>query len=166
MTVTHTVTTTPVGELTLVADDGVLTGIYFPHHWTRPDPATFGERDDEGLTAVREQLAEYFTGARTEFDLPVRTDGDEFQHKVWDLIAAIPYGETASYGELASQLGEGVLAKAVGQATGQNPLSVVIPCHRVVGKDGKLTGYAGGLSRKRYLLDLESSVAPNPAHLF
>ena len=95
--------------------------------------------------------------------MPVRADGDEFQHRVWDLIAAIPYGETVSYGELARRLGGGVLAKDVGSATGRNPLSVVVPCHRVVGKDGSLTGYAGGLKRKRYLLDLESATSPAAA---
>jgi methylated-DNA-[protein]-cysteine S-methyltransferase len=160
MTVTHTVASTLLGDLTLVADGSALTGVYFPHHWHRPNPAAFGERRDEGFGPVREQLAEYLAGERTVFDLPVRADGDEFQHRVWDLIAAIPYGETASYGELARRLGDGVLAKDVGSATGRNPLSVVVPCHRVVGKDGSLTGYAGGLERKRYLLDLESAAVP------
>jgi methylated-DNA-[protein]-cysteine S-methyltransferase len=159
MTVTHTVASTPLGDLTLVADDGVLTGVFFPHHWHRPDPAGFGERDDTGFAAVLAQLEEYLAGQRTSFDLPVRADGDEFQHRVWDLIAAIPYGETASYGELARRLGDGAAAKDVGSATGRNPLSVVVPCHRVVGKDGSLTGYAGGLKRKRFLLDLESARA-------
>jgi methylated-DNA-[protein]-cysteine S-methyltransferase len=159
MTVTHTVASTPLGDLTLVADDGVLTGVFFPHHWHRPDPAGFGERGDAGFAAVLAQLEEYLAGQRTSFDLPVRADGDEFQHRVWDLIAAIPYGETASYGELARRLGDGAAAKDVGSATGRNPLSVVVPCHRVVGKDGSLTGYAGGLKRKRFLLDLESARA-------
>jgi methylated-DNA-[protein]-cysteine S-methyltransferase len=163
MTVTHTVASTPLGDLTLVADDGVLTGVYFPHHWHRPGPSGFGERDDRGFGPVREELAEYFSGQRTVFDVPVRADGDEFQHRVWDVIAAIPYGETVSYGEIARRLGDGVLAKDVGSATGRNPLSVVVPCHRVVGKDGSLTGYAGGLKRKRYLLDLESAVSPAAA---
>jgi methylated-DNA-[protein]-cysteine S-methyltransferase len=163
MTVTHTVASTPLGDLTLVADDGMLTGVYFPHHWHRPGPSGFGERDDRGFGPVREQLAEYFSGQRTVFDVPVRADGDEFQHRVWDVIAAIPYGETVSYGEIARRLGDGVLAKDVGSATGRNPLSVVVPCHRVVGKDGSLTGYAGGLKRKRYLLDLESAASPAAA---
>ena len=164
MTVTHTVASTPLGDLTLVADDGVLTGVYFPHHWRRPDPSVFGERDDRVFGPVREQLAEYFAGQRTAFDVPARADGDEFQHRVWDVIAAIPYGETVSYGEIARRLGDGVLAKDVGSATGRNPLAVVVPCHRVVGKDGSLTGYAGGLKRKRYLLDLESAASPAAAN--
>ena len=148
MTVTHTVATTPLGDLTLVADDGVLTGDLLSHHWHRPGPSGFGERDDRGFGPVREQLAEYIAGQRTCLmaTAPPRADGDEFQHRVWDVIAAIPYGETVSYGEIARRLGDGVLAKDVGSATGRNPLSVVVPCHRVVGKDGALTGYAGGLS--------------------
>jgi methylated-DNA-[protein]-cysteine S-methyltransferase len=155
MSTTHTVVGSPLGELTLVADDGRLTGLYFPHHWYRPDPAGFGPRDDAGFGEVSRQLGEYFAGERKEFDLPVDPRGDEFQRRVWDLISGIPYGQTTSYGELARQLGDDVLAKDVGQAVGRNPLSVIVPCHRVVGKDGQLTGYAGGLARKRLLLDLE-----------
>ncbi len=155
MTTTHTVAGSPLGDLTLVADDGSLTGLYFRHHWYRPDPASFGTRDDAGFGDVTAQLSEYFAGKRTGFDLPLGPSGDEFQHGVWALINRIPYGQTASYGELAKQLGDGTAARDVGQAVGRNPLSVVVPCHRVVGKDGQLTGYAGGLARKRFLLDLE-----------
>jgi methylated-DNA-[protein]-cysteine S-methyltransferase len=155
MSTTHTVVSSPLGDLTLVATDGRLTGVYFPHHWYRPDPATFGTRDDTGFGDVTRQLGEYFAGGRTDFDLPLDPRGDGFQQLVWSLISRIPYGQTTSYGALASQLGDGVLAKDVGQAVGRNPLSVIVPCHRVVGKDGQLTGYAGGLSRKRFLLDLE-----------
>lgn len=155
MSTTHTVVGSPLGDLTLVADDGSLTGLYFPHHWYRPDPAGFGPRDDAGFGDATAQLGEYFAGERTEFDLPLDPRGDGFQQLVWKLISRIPYGQTTSYGELAQQLGDGVLAKDVGQAVGRNPLSVIVPCHRVVGKDGQLTGYAGGLARKRFLLDLE-----------
>jgi methylated-DNA-[protein]-cysteine S-methyltransferase len=155
MSTTHTVVSSPLGDLTLVATDGRLTGLYFPHHWYRPDPATFGTRDDTGFGDVSRQLGEYFAGERTDFDLPLEPRGDGFQQLVWSLISRIPYGHTTSYGALASQLGDGVLAKDVGQAVGRNPLSVIVPCHRVVGKDGQLTGYAGGLTRKRFLLDLE-----------
>jgi len=160
MTVTHTVASTPLGDLTLVADDGVLTGVYFPHHWHRPDTSGFGERDDRGFGPAREQLAEYFAGERTDFELPVRADGDEFQHRVWDVIAAIPYGETVSYGEIAREIGAPGAARAVGLANGRNPVAVIVPCHRVIGADGGLTGYGGGLERKRVLLDLESGVLP------
>jgi methylated-DNA-[protein]-cysteine S-methyltransferase len=155
MSTTHTVVGSPLGDLTLVADDGSLTGLYFRHHWYRPDPASFGPRDDTGYGDVTRQLGEYFAGERTEFDLPLDPRGDGFQQLVWKLISRIPYGQTTSYGDLARQLGDGVLAKDVGQAVGRNPLSVIVPCHRVVGKDGQLTGYAGGLGRKRFLLDLE-----------
>lgn len=155
MSTTHTVAASPLGDLTLVADEGRLTGLYFPHHWYRPDPASFGARDDTGFGDVTAQLGEYFAGQREGFDLPLDPRGDDFQHRVWALISAIPYGQTTSYGELARQLGDGTAAKDVGQAVGRNPLSVIVPCHRVVGKDGQLTGYASGLARKRFLLDLE-----------
>src|SRR5215472_6034773 len=159
MTVTHTVTGSPLGHLTLVADDGCLTGVYFRHHWYRPDPAEFGVRTEAGLDEVSRQLGEYFAGDRDSFDLLLDARGDQFQRRVWDLIGRIPYGQTASYGELALQLGDGALAKDVGAAVARNPLCVIVPCHRVVGKDGRLTGYAGGLARKRFLLDLEQRVA-------
>jgi methylated-DNA-[protein]-cysteine S-methyltransferase len=155
MSTTHTVVGSPLGDLTLVADDGSLTGLYFRHHWYRPDPASFGARDDSGFGDVTRQLGEYFAGERTEFDLPLDPRGDGFQQLVWKLISRIPYGQTTSYGDLARQLGDGTAAKDVGQAVGRNPLSVIVPCHRVVGKGGQLTGYAGGLARKRFLLDLE-----------
>ena len=166
MSVTHTTIDSPVGELTLVARDGSLTGVYFPHHWYRPDPATFGDRDDAGFGEAKRQLAEYFAGGRELFDLPLGPRGDAFQHRVWELINRIPYGQTTTYGDLARELGEGTLAKEVGAAVGRNPLSVIVPCHRVVGKDGSLTGYAGGLARKRFLLDLEEPAAADSGKLF
>jgi methylated-DNA-[protein]-cysteine S-methyltransferase len=162
----HTTVTSPVGELTLVADDGKLTGLYFPHHWYRPDPATFGAFTQAGFDQARRQLAEYFAGDRERFELPLAARGDQFQHRVWDLIGRIGYGQTASYGDLAAELGGQVLAKDVGAAVGRNPLCVIVPCHRVVGKDGSLTGYAGGLAAKRYLLDLEEPAARRSAMLF
>ena len=166
MSVTHTTIDSPVGELTLVARDGSLTGVYFPHHWYRPDAATFGDRDDAGFGEAKRQLAEYFDGDREQFDLPLDPRGDAFQHRVWELINRIPYGQTTTYGDLAKELGEGTLAKDVGAAVGRNPLSVIVPCHRVVGKDGSLTGYAGGLARKRFLLDLEEPAAADSGKLF
>jgi methylated-DNA-[protein]-cysteine S-methyltransferase len=159
MTQTHTIIDSPLGELTLVSHDGALTGIYYPRHWYLPDPATFGVRTGVGFEEVEEQLGEYFAGERTEFELPTTTTGDAFQERVWELIARIPYGETTTYGDLARELGDPTIARAVGGAVGRNPLSIVVPCHRVVGKDGKLTGYAGGLERKRLLLDLEAVAA-------
>jgi methylated-DNA-[protein]-cysteine S-methyltransferase len=166
MPVTYTTAATPVGELTLVAENGELTGVYFPHHWYRPDSATFGDRDDAGFGEVKRQLAEYFAGGRERFDLPLGLRGDAFQLRVWELIGRIPYGQTVTYGDLARELGEGTLAKDVGAAVGRNPLCVIVPCHRVVGKDGSLTGYAGGLARKRFLLRLEEPAADDSARLF
>jgi methylated-DNA-[protein]-cysteine S-methyltransferase len=161
-----TTTGSPVGELTLVAGDGGLTGVYFPRHWYRPDPATFGRPAQAGFGEVRCQLAEYFAGERQSFDLRLDARGDEFQRRVWELIGRIPYGRTVTYGDLARELGGQVLAKEVGAAVGRNPLSVIVPCHRVVGRDGRLTGYAGGLARKRFLLDLEERAAGSAGRLF
>ena len=155
---THTTIETPIGELTLVGRDGVLTGVYFPGHWTRPDPAAWGPRADSGFEEAERQLLEYLAGDRAAFDLATEARGDAFGMRVWDMLAAIPYGETTTYGALARRLGDPVLARAVGRAVGSNPLSLVVPCHRVVGSDGRLTGYAGGLERKRFLLELEAPV--------
>ncbi|HEY8043668.1 MAG TPA: methylated-DNA--[protein]-cysteine S-methyltransferase [Streptosporangiaceae bacterium] len=155
----HTVLPTRLGDLTIVRDGAVLTGLYFPHHWYRPSPASFGRRSGEGFAEVTRQLGEYLDGTRTEFSLPLDARGTEFQRRVWALIAEIPYGQTASYGDLARRLGDAD-ARDVGGAVGRNPLSILIPCHRVVGSTGKLTGYAGGLARKRALLDLERTGSP------
>jgi methylated-DNA-[protein]-cysteine S-methyltransferase len=163
---THTTVRSSLGDLTVVARGGSVTGLYFPHHWYLPDRAAFGEYRDEGFDDVRRQLDEYLAGARREFDLPVEVSGSPFQWRVWQLISQIPYGSTASYGELARELGDGATAQQVGAATGRNPVSIVIPCHRVVGASGGLTGYAGGLRRKRTLLDLEQDVAGRATRLF
>jgi methylated-DNA-[protein]-cysteine S-methyltransferase len=154
---THTVIDSPIGPLTLVAEDGNLVGVYMPRHRRHIDPHshTFGARVDIGFDDVIDQLGEYFAGTRTEFDLPLRPRGDDFQLRVWDLLTRIPYGETRSYGQLARELGDPALAREVGAANARNPLTIVVPCHRVVGADGRLVGYAGGLDRKRFLLDLE-----------
>jgi methylated-DNA-[protein]-cysteine S-methyltransferase len=164
--VSWTTTSSPIGELTLVAGDSRLTGVFFARHWYRPGVATFGRHAGTGFGEVKRQLAEYFAGERRCFDLPVDARGDEFQRRVWGLIDRIPYGQTATYGELARELGGHVLARDVGAAAGRNPLAVIVPCHRVVGKDGKLTGYAGGLARKRFLLDLEQLTAGKTGTLF
>jgi methylated-DNA-[protein]-cysteine S-methyltransferase len=157
MTRTYTSIDSPLGELTLVAVDGVLSGLYFPGHWYLPDADVFGTRFERGFERTERELAEYFAGERTGFDLATTVAGNEFQRRVWELIDRIPYGQTTTYGEIARELGdEPTLARKVGGAVGRNPLSVIVPCHRVVGKDGKLTGYAGGLERKRFLLELEA----------
>jgi methylated-DNA-[protein]-cysteine S-methyltransferase len=152
---THTVLPTDLGELTVVRDEEALTGLYFPRHWPRPDRAAFGQRADEGFEEVARQLGEYLTGERSAFELPLKVTGGEFDRRVWSLIERIPYGQTATYGDLARDLGPGTDPRDVGAAVGRNPVSIVIPCHRVVGATGKLTGYAGGLARKRALLEIE-----------
>jgi methylated-DNA-[protein]-cysteine S-methyltransferase len=157
MTATHTTIDSPLGELTLVARDGVLSGLYFPGHWYMPAQDVFGVRAEHGFEQAQEQLGEYFAGERTEFDLARAIAGDDFQRRAWELIDRIPHGETTTYGAMAQELGDPTLARRVGGAVGRNPLSIVVPCHRVVGKDGKLTGYAGGLERKRLLLELEGA---------
>ncbi len=160
----HTVAVTRLGELTLVRDGDTLTGLYFPRHWPRPDRASFGARTSRGFEEVTRQLDEYLTGDRSEFDLPIRARGTGLQRRAWDLITQVPYGRTTSYGELARRLGNGVSPQEVGAAVGQNPLCILIPCHRVIGSTGKLTGYAGGLGRKRALLEIEQAgTAPGAA---
>ena len=170
MNTRHALIDSPLGELTLVADGDALTGVYFRHHWHRPAEETFGRRvdadSDELLAEARAQLTDYLAGDRTEFDLPTRLQGDEAQHRVWKMLVAIPYGDTVTYGELAEALADGTTAQEVGQAVGRNPLSIVVPCHRVVGRNGQLTGYAGGLKRKQFLLELEEPAEVKAARLF
>lgn len=155
----------PVGLLTLVGAAGSLTALYFPEHRHGPDALSFGARDDSAFESAAEQLTQYFEGHRTVFDLALAPHGNAFQQRVWALLQTIPFGETRSYGALAAELGDLRLARAVGAANARNPLSIVVPCHRVVGSDGKLTGYAGGLARKAFLLGLESR-APRLDALF
>jgi methylated-DNA-[protein]-cysteine S-methyltransferase len=162
-TITHTTIDTPIGDLTLIASDGLLSGVYFPGHWTRPDRSGFGERDAATFAVAQLQLAEYFAGRRTSFELATADDGDAFQRRVWELIDRIPYGRTATYGDLARELGEPGMAREVGAAVGSNPLAIIRPCHRVVGKDGRLVGYAGGLKRKQFLLSLETGRFDSPS---
>jgi methylated-DNA-[protein]-cysteine S-methyltransferase len=157
---THSVAGSPLGDLVVVAEDGAVTGLYYEQrHRGRPPREELGERDDSGFLAVRQQLKEYFAGERRAFELPLDARGDDFQRQVWHLVAAIPYGRTRSYGDLATDLGDRSLAQAVGGAVGANPLCLLVACHRVVGADGRLTGYAGGLDCKRALLEIEHAGA-------
>jgi methylated-DNA-[protein]-cysteine S-methyltransferase len=156
----HTIVPTALGELTLVRDADAVRGLYFPRHWGRPSSSTFGVRCDDGFDEAVDQLAEYLAGRRHEFDLVLAAHGSEFQQRVWNLVRQVPYGDTVTYGALAARLGRESTAQEVGAAVGRNPLCVFVPCHRVVGAGGKLTGYAGGLARKRLLLDLEQSTRP------
>ncbi|MEO3822992.1 methylated-DNA--[protein]-cysteine S-methyltransferase [Actinomadura sp. B10D3] len=155
---THVVIDSPVGPLTLVETDGALSGLYMEMQRHRPPAETFGAPGDpesEPFATVAEQLAAYFAGELTAFDTPLRLHGTPFQQRVWDALQEIPYGETTTYGELAVEIGSPSASRAVGLANGRNPVGVIVPCHRVVGSTGSLTGYGGGLDRKRYLLDFE-----------
>ncbi|WP_081861434.1 methylated-DNA--[protein]-cysteine S-methyltransferase [Cellulomonas sp. HZM] len=161
----HTVVGSPVGPVTLIGYGDVLTALHLPT--TRPAPGTPGQaaagipRDDRSLRSAADQLGEYFAGERTEFDLVLDPGGTAFQQRVWAALARIPYGQTRTYGEVALDAGldPRTSSRAVGAANGSNPIAVVVPCHRVIGADGSLTGYAGGLENKRWLLDHEQGGA-------
>ncbi|MDA8322792.1 MAG: methylated-DNA--[protein]-cysteine S-methyltransferase [Actinomycetota bacterium] len=159
----HLVIDSPIGPLTLVAAAHRLTGVYMRSPRHDPPPADLGVTvrpgEDHVLDAAAGQLAEYFDGGRTEFDLPVELDGTPFQRSVWQALRSIPYGATISYGELAGRIGQPSASRAVGLANGRNPVSIVVPCHRVIGANGSLTGYGGGIERKRFLLALEQRVS-------
>jgi len=148
----------PIGELMLTADDVGLTGLYTKPAKYGPKIDRSWRRDDGRLAPVREQLDAYFAGALTEFDLDLAPEGTAFQMRVWRALCDIRLGETVSYGALARRLGNPNASRAVGLANGQNPISIIVPCHRVIGADGSLTGYGGGLPRKRFLLQHEASV--------
>jgi methylated-DNA-[protein]-cysteine S-methyltransferase len=159
-TLIYTTIDSPIGELLLVGDGSALHRLSM-QGGRRPvaiDPDW--ERDDDAFEDVRRQLGEYFGGTRREFDLPLSLAGNGFESRVWDALQGIGYGETVSYGEIAARIGEPGAARAVGLANGRNPIAVIVPCHRVIGADGSLTGYGGGLERKRLLLDLEAGVLP------
>jgi methylated-DNA-[protein]-cysteine S-methyltransferase len=159
-TLLYTRVASPIGELLLVGDGRSLHGLHMQEGRTaaRVDPGW--ARADEPFAAVQEQLSEYFAGERREFDLPLElAAGTPFQRRVWQELRRIPYGETTTYGELARRLGRPSASRAVGLANGSNPIAVVVPCHRVIGADGSLTGYGGGLRRKRLLLDLEAGAS-------
>jgi methylated-DNA-[protein]-cysteine S-methyltransferase len=155
---THVTVASPVGPLTIVAEGGKIAGLYMDAQRHAPGPESFGLAADpaeEPFAAAAAQLQAYFDGKLTQFDLPLSPAGTEFQRRVWAGLRAIPYGETITYGELAIRLGRPAASRAVGLANGKNPIAIVVPCHRVIGADGSLTGYGGGLDRKRFLLALE-----------
>ena len=162
----HTIAESPIGDLTLINTDGVLSGLYMNRRTRSLRTSAFGERVSAGFEQATEELREYFSGDRKEFTIPTAARGGDFQHRVWRLLRQIPYGETRSYGDLARDLGEPMLAREVGVANARNPIAIVVPCHRVIGSDGSLTGYAGGLERKRFLLDLETPANERAARLF
>jgi methylated-DNA-[protein]-cysteine S-methyltransferase len=154
----YTTTDSPIGELLLTGDGHSLNRLDM-RGGRRPvaiDPAW--ERREEPFADVCAQLDEYFAGARQAFELPLALAGNQFELRVWEALREIPYGETVGYGEIARRIGEPSASRAVGLANGRNPIAVIVPCHRVIGADGSLTGYGGGLERKRFLLDLEAGV--------
>jgi methylated-DNA-[protein]-cysteine S-methyltransferase len=166
----HAVLESPLGPLTVVSDRDGVTGLYFPGHWTRPDRTTFGPRidatNDGTLRTAAVELDEYFSGTRQAFTVALTPAVDDTDQALRMLLQAIPYGQTTSYGNLAAQLGGGLSPRDIGSLVGHNPLSILVPCHRVVGAGGRLTGYAGGLRRKRTLLDLERETLDPAATLW
>ena len=154
----YTTMPSPVGELTLTSDGRALTAVYFEAPRYGPTTTDGWIPDDAVLADARRQLEEYFCGERTEFDLALAPYGTDFQRTVWKALTEIPFAATTSYGQIASQIGKPSASRAVGAANGRNPISIIVPCHRVIGSGGDLTGYGGGLDRKRWLLNHEAVV--------
>lgn len=155
---THSILDSPLGPLTIVERDGALAGVYMAEHRHAPGIETLGERVDDALPQASQQLREYFDGARTTFDLPLKPVGTAFQLSVWEHLRTIACGQTHTYGQIAAALGKPTASRAVGAAVGRNPISIVVPCHRVMGGSGQLTGYAGGVERKKLLLAHEQAI--------
>jgi len=159
----HSYVDSPLGPLLLTGDGQALTGLYTDQHGRLP--TELGERVDEEFTEARTQLDHYFAGELDDFDLPLNAPGTAFQRAVWQALREIPYGSTMSYREVAERVGNPLAMRAVGSANSRNPISIIVPCHRVVGSDGKLIGYAGGFSAKRWLLDHEIRTARSSSGL-
>lgn len=162
----HYAMDSPVGVLSLVSDGQALIGLYFVEHRHAPPADDRGVRlaDDEIgdhpiFVTARDQLNEYFAGERRDFDVRLNPNGTAFQHRVWAALRTIDFGQTASYGQIAAAIDSPSASRAVGAANGRNPISIIVPCHRVIGSNGSLTGYGGGASRKQALLDLERSTS-------
>lgn len=166
MTILCSILASPIGDLLLTGDGAAVSGIWMMSHRDEWKRAKALPRDDAAFAATRAQLTAYFAGERTTFDLPLAPAGTPFQRKVWQALCEIPYGETISYGELARRIGQPTAARAVGLANGSNPLPIVVPCHRVIGADGSLTGFGGGIERKRWLLAHERRFAKAEGDLF
>jgi methylated-DNA-[protein]-cysteine S-methyltransferase len=148
-------TSTPLGRVLVVTSDTELVGLYFDGHARTPSTGDLPNRDSAPLEAVRRELDEYFAGTRTSFEIPLRLGGTEFQREVWSALIGIPHGTTATYRELAQRIGRPEAVRAVGAANARNPISIIVPCHRLVGSDGGLTGYGWGVDRKAWLIDHE-----------
>lgn len=153
---THTLIDTPVGTLVLTAEATVLTGLHYSTSPHRPAPMSLGEHDPRAFDAVTEQLTAYFDGTLTTFDVPYALAGTSFQRTAWRALASIPFGQITTYAQVADRIGRPTALRAVGAANGRNPISIILPCHRVIGSDGTLTGYGGGIEAKRTLLDFEA----------
>jgi methylated-DNA-[protein]-cysteine S-methyltransferase len=153
----------PIGTLTLVAEDDALTEVHFPNDAHDDDIDMVDAADHAVLQQAAHELGEYFSGARVDFDVPLGPRGTAFQLAAWSALRTIPFGETVSYGEQAKRLGEPGKARAVGAANGRNPLPIIVPCHRVVGANGHLTGFGGGIETKAWLLDHEREVRTRDA---
>jgi methylated-DNA-[protein]-cysteine S-methyltransferase len=156
----------PVGDLVIAATGDAISGVYFATSRQDPPPLA-GWTPDDGrgaasmlLARARDELGEYFDGTRTRFDLPLAPAGSVFERRVWDLLREIPYGTTTTYGALARRLGDPRASRAVGAANGRNPIPIIVPCHRVVGARGELTGFGGGIACKRWLLEHEGALIP------
>lgn len=164
------VDTATLGQLTIRSDGAAITGVYFENHWYLPSVEALGEQvhpdDDDIIAEAAVQVADYLAHRRTRFTVPMRTAGDPFRESVWRMLRDIPFGETTTYGAIARSLGNRSLAQAVGQAVGHNPISILIPCHRVIGATGKLTGFAGGVERKMRLLEVEEAPERSLERLF
>lgn len=164
---TFTRVPSPVGELVVVASASGIRAVYFPASRHAPPPSGPDWEEDAGrgpasdhLDRARRQLTEYFAGTRIKFDIPLDPVGSTFQRRVWDALRAISYGTTVTYSQLARRLGDSRATRAVGAANGRNPIPIIVPCHRVIGARGELTGFGGGLDRKRWLLEHEGALLP------
>lgn len=155
MTTLYTYFDSPLEKILLQSDGHFLTALYFPNHKWGTTPEKTWREDDAPFTEVRRQLSEYFAGERQQFDLPLKLHGTPFQQQVWQELTRIPFGLTITYGELARRVENPAAMRAVGAANGRNPVSIIVPCHRVIGANGKLTGYGGGMERKDWLLAWE-----------
>lgn len=167
----HAIVDSPIGSLRIAASDRGITGIYMKNHAHPPRPEALGLRlpaveQDPHLARCARELAEYFAGSRQAFEVELDASGTEFQKRVWEQLASIPFGQSRTYGQLARALGDAKLTRAVGTANGRNPISIIVPCHRVIGADGSLRGYAGGLAAKLFLLRLEGLEPAAEATLF
>jgi methylated-DNA-[protein]-cysteine S-methyltransferase len=164
MTIFYTYLDTPLGPMLVQGDGDFVTGLFMPNHKAWPGPDAPWQQTDVPFAAVRAQLAEYFAGTRRQFDVPLKLGGTPFQKQVWQELLHIPFGQTITYAQLAERVvGKPAGTRAVGHANARNPVSIIVPCHRVIGANGKLTGYAGGMDKKQWLLSWECrATEPQP----